>query len=488
MTRVVLVSTYELGAQPLGCAAPAAALRAAGHEVRMHDLAVESWPEDDFTWAQAVAISVPMHTALRLGLSAVKRLRREHPGLPVALHGLYAPVASISLDFELRDLLCAKDSESALVAWASLLEEPQNLGPSKKDGERDAVRVELAGANRTKAGRPFTGVPYRDGLPDLSRYARLLWNGSEHLVGSVEATRGCHHRCRHCPVPVIYKGRTSPIELADLMCDIDNLVDAGAEHIHFADPDFLSRPAHANRVVDALHKNHDGVSFDITVKVSHILEHLELWEKFASAGLCFVISAFESTSDVVLSRLDKGHTAIDAAEAVDVLRTVGVEIRPSLLPFTPWTKRADLLELFDFVAANDLVFNVDAIQYGIRLLLPPGSLLLEEQDPVLSACLGSFDEQGLGITWRSPDPLLDDIASALAALAERAESLGWAPEVAYAELRALLYSMLGRIDPGLPAIRSIPGGRGTHRPRLSEAWFCCAEPTARQRDLLSSTP
>ena len=41
--RVLLVSTYELGHQPLHVASPAAALRRAGHEVACLDLAVEMW-------------------------------------------------------------------------------------------------------------------------------------------------------------------------------------------------------------------------------------------------------------------------------------------------------------------------------------------------------------------------------------------------------------------------------------------------------------
>src|SRR5207245_5186330 len=81
------------GHQPLHVASPAAALRRAGHEVRRLDLSVQPWDPDALDWAQAVGFSVPMHTAMRLALNAARRLRREHPRLPICFYGLYAPAS-----------------------------------------------------------------------------------------------------------------------------------------------------------------------------------------------------------------------------------------------------------------------------------------------------------------------------------------------------------------------------------------------------------
>ena len=77
--RVLLISTYELGHQPLHVASPAAALRRAGHDVSCLDLSVQPWDSEALQWTQAVAFSVPMHTAMRLGLSAGRRVRRGRP-------------------------------------------------------------------------------------------------------------------------------------------------------------------------------------------------------------------------------------------------------------------------------------------------------------------------------------------------------------------------------------------------------------------------
>jgi hypothetical protein len=343
--------------------------------------------------------------------------------------------------------------------------------------------VSLLGPPRPRPPAPSR----RDLLVGLDAYARLVTGGTERLVGTIEATAGCNHRCRHCPVPTVYNGRSRPAELAGLLRDVDELVAAGATHLHLADPDFLNRPRHALALARALHRNHPGLSFDATIKVSHIVEQAEVVGELAACGLLFVTSAVESTSEVVLARLDKGHRATDAVRAVAVLRAVGVEMRPSLLPFTPWTTRRDLLELLDFVASCDLVWNVDPVQYSIRLLLPPGSLLLSSPDPVLSAALGDFDPSSLGYPWRSADPLLDELAVELAAMSEEAEAEGAPIEATYGAIRAHVFARCGAPDIAPPR-RVAPGPAGPDRPRLTESWFCCAEPTAGQLGLLATAP
>jgi hypothetical protein len=196
--------------------------------------------------------------------------------------------------------------------------------------------------------------------------------------------------------------------------------------------------------------------------------------------LTFVISAFESTSNTVLERLDKGHTASDLGLAVEALRDAGVEPRPSLLPFTPWTTRGDLIELMDFVAAYDLVWNIDPVQYAIRLLLPPDSVLVEDPDPALKSALIAYDADELGYTWRQVDPVLDELCATLTELVEHATTLGLPTDLAYSQIRATIFDTLGVNDPGLPDAKSAGRGSGPSRPRLSESWFCCAEPTKEQ--------
>ncbi len=458
--RVLLVSTYELGHQPLHLAVPAARLRGEGHDVRAVDLAIDPWDDDAFVWADAVAFSVPMHTAMRLAVAGATRLRSMRPELPICFYGLYAPVARDRTLGTVADRLLAGEYETGLAHWVADLA----AGVDRADAGAGEPLLAL-GRDASQPGAP---LPARDLLPALDRYARLTVDGETRLAGYVEASHGCAHKCRHCPVPVVYDGRLRVVNEEAVLADVAQLVAAGARHLTLGDPDFLNSPPHAQRVVQAIHGAFPELTFDITVKVEHVLDHADVWPGIGAAGCLFAVSAFETVDDATLVRLDKGHTAADMAKAVTMLRAASIEPRPSWMPFTPWTTPADVVALLDFVADNDLVASTDPVQYTIRLLLPDGSLLLDHPD--LAPHLGAYDSELLGWKWDAADPAADALQRRFAAIVER-ESARETP--AY-EIYALL-----RDAAGAPTVEL--GADDDRRPRLTESWFCCAEPTTAMR-------
>jgi radical SAM superfamily enzyme YgiQ (UPF0313 family) len=453
--RVLLVSTYELGHQPLHVASPAAALGRRGHEVRCLDLTVQPWDPDAVEWAQAVAFSVPMHTAMRLALSAGRRVHREHPGLPICFYGLYAIVSRELVQRELAARVIAGEYEPALAAWVDELAIPQG-GAVTAAGP--IIHVQ----------RGTFDLPARELLPGLESYARLAVGGEERLVGYVEASHGCVHRCRHCPVPAVYDGRIRVVQAATVLQDIERLVSMGARHITFGDPDFLNGWRHSLEIVRAVHERFPELTFDCTTKVEHVLERAGVWAEMAAAGCLFIVSALESVNDQILVRLDKGHTTAEAVLAINLLREHGIETRPSFMPFTPWTTPADVLEIIDFVADHDLVANVDPVQYTIRLLVPEGSLLLERQD--LREHLGPYEPERLSYQWRSADPDADRLQGRLNALVQQSAAAQEPAGLTFARIRAAVREATGEAagpDPDAISMGSTEG-----RPRLTEPWFC----------------
>ncbi len=466
--RVLLVSTYELGHQPLHLASPAAALQRRGHEVRCLDLSVEDWDPDRFDRAEAVAFSVPMHTAMRLALRAAESLRSDRSELPICLYGLYAPVSRELTEGGLVDCVIAGEYEPSLVAWVDGLAR----------GERDV----LDGTPVIQLGREQFELPARELLPPLELYARLAVDGEERLAGYVEASHGCVHKCRHCPVGVIYDGRIRIVQEEVILRDVERLVAMGARHLTFGDPDFLNGVKHSMSLVRKVHERFPELTFDCTTKVEHILEQAEIWPEMARSGFLFVVSALECVDDETLVRLDKGHTTADASAAIAVLREHGIEPRPSFMPFTPWTTPADIVELLDFVAAHDLITNVDPVQYMIRLLLPTGSLLLDHPD--LQPHLGPYDAVSLAYQWSSADPRADELQAEVAAIVRRGLELDEPASATFYEIRQAALAAAGlEPDEGSPAASS-----AAECPRLTEAWFCCAEPTEDQLAGTSAAP
>jgi radical SAM superfamily enzyme YgiQ (UPF0313 family) len=481
--RVLLLSTYELGHQPLGIAGPAAAFEAAGHATRGVDLAIAGISDETLHWADAVAISIPMHTATRLALEAISAVRSRRPAIPVAWHGLYAPVLADSDLILTGDLLVAGDAVPALLAWLASTEgreerslrairHPIDGHADEASGPEGGVLIELGPPRAFGPSSP----PLRRDLPPLTSYARLLIHDREVVAASVEASRGCSHHCRHCPVASIYRGRSRPVDADAVLEDVAQVVAAGAGHISFADPDFLNRPRHAVEIARRLHGAFPDVTFDATVKVEHILRHRTIWPELAGSGLIFIVSAFESVDDRILALLDKGHTAADEAVALEVGRAAGIELRPSWLPFTPWTTLASIGDLLEFAAVQDLVWSTDPVQYSIRLLLPSGSLLLEQSDETLARSLRGHEA---GSTrWVAASAALDDLQLAIAARAEAAEDES--VDVTFAAIWDLARRSGARLDAAPPQSRVPPWLAPAERPRLSESWFCCAEPTGAQ--------
>ena len=470
--RVLLVSTCELGHQPLHVASPAATLRAGGHDVRAIDVSVDQWDRALVDWADCVAFSVPMHTAMRMAVPLAASVRVQRPELPICLYGLYAGMSRDSTTAGTADRVIVGEYEPALLTWADAPDAPG-----------------IAGDVVVRLGRSGFITPARDLLPPLERYAKLVLGDEERLAGAVEASHGCSHRCRHCPLPVVYDGRLRVVHEEVVLSDVSQLVAMGAQHVTFADPDFLNGPRHAVRVVEALHSCFPNLSFDCTTKVEHILAHEDLWAGLARAGCLFVVSAFESVDYTTLRILNKGHTAADESAAVILLRAHGIEVRPSWLPFTPWTNATELGAMLDFVVAHDLVGNVDAVQYTIRLLLPEGSLLLSA--PQVKSRLESYDAAGLSWVWTAGEAGLDDLQRDLATLVETAgtgtEAVG--PEDIFADVDARVRAHTSRH--GLRSSMARPGrgirssGPAGPRPRLNEPWFCCSEPTSIQREAVS---
>ncbi|HSK07160.1 MAG TPA: radical SAM protein [Acidimicrobiia bacterium] len=451
--RLLLVSTYELGRQPIHLASPAAALGAAGIEVSTVDLAVEPWDPALLDRVDAVAFSVPMHTAMRLAGAMAGEIRALRPQLPIAFYGLYADVG---LDHVAGDGLIASiagEYEPGLVAWARQVEA----------GDRGAVV-------QRHVGRSDFHRPDRSGLPRHDKYARLEWLGEARLAAAVEASHGCRHRCRHCPIPVVYDGRMRVVGAKPVLADIDQLAADGIEHITFGDPDFLNAPRYSLDLLRATHADHPGVTFDVTVKVEHILAHRSMWPEMASLGLLFVVSAFESTDLRTLGILDKNHTVSDMAEAVTVLRSAGIHVRPTWLPFLPWTTPRDLVDIVAFIDHHELWSATDPVQLAIKLLIPRGSLL--ETHPAVTPHLSGYVPESLTWAWEFEHAEAKSLHADLDAIAAAGSDCDAEAGDTLTLMRDRIARSAGVVLPAIP--ESAP------TPRLTESWFCCAEPTSAQ--------
>ena len=386
--KALLLSTYELGRQPFGLASPAAWLAAQGHEVVCADLSAESLDPEAVRDAQLIAFYLPMHTATRLAVNVIERVRRLNPEARLCCYGLYAPLNESYLRKLGVDAILGGEFEPGLLALAD-----------GATGQGPLVSLE----------RLQFRTPLRSGLPPLSEYAHMRMNGTTKVAGYTEASRGCKYLCRHCPVVPIYQGKFRIVQQEIVLADIRQQVAAGAEHVTFGDPDFFNGPAHAMRIVEAMHREFPEISYDVTIKIEHLRKHRDLAPRLKETGCSFVTSAVESGDNAVLEKLEKGHTREDFIAVAREFRTIGLTLAPTFIPFTPWTTRESHRALLELLMELDLVEHIAPVQLALRLLITRGSRLLELDE--IQRVITGFDEPALLYRWKHPDPAMDAMAA-----------------------------------------------------------------------------
>jgi radical SAM superfamily enzyme YgiQ (UPF0313 family) len=457
--NVVLISTYELGRQPFGLASPAAWLREAGMTVRCLDLAVEALDEAVVAAADLIAFHVPMHTATRLAAGFVARLKRINPRAHLCFYGLYAPVNEPYLRGLGADTILGGEFEAGLRGLAERLS-ANGARPMETEPE-PTISLE----------RQRFLVPDRTTLPDPRRYAHLrLADGTTRVTGSTEATRGCKHRCRHCPIVPVYGGRFFVVQPEVVLEDIARQVEAGAEHITFGDPDFFNGPAHAMRIVAALHERFPALTYDVTIKIEHLLRHAALLPTLRDSGCLFVTSAVEAVDDRILEVFDKRHTRADFVRVVSLFRKLGLTLNPTFVAFNPWITLEGYRDLLRTIAALDLVGNVAPIQYAIRLLIPAGSRLLEL--PFVQELTEEFDPAALAYPWQHPDPRVDRLQASILALVGTSQNGQEDRSATFDRVWAMTEEAIGDPVSTRQLLATASPRRNQPIPHLSEPWYC----------------
>ena len=318
-------------------------------------------------------------------------------------------------------------------------------------------------------------VPDRAGLPALTKYSTLQRGEERSTAGYTEASRGCKHRCRHCPIVPVYDGRFRVVPVDVVMADVGGQVAAGARHITFGDPDFFNGIGHATAIVSRFAQEFPGVSYDVTIKVEHLLQHADRLAQLRDTGCAFVTTAVESIDDHVLALLDKGHTRADFERVVEITRELPLTLAPTFVAFTPWTTVEGYCDLLRAIDRLGLAENVSPIQLAIRLLVTHGSRLLELSD--IRAVIRDFNPRSLNYPWAHPDPRVDELQKQVEA------RVGGNLSAPRQELFDRIWA-LAHDAAGLRAERQTRHLPAQPIPHLSEPWYCCAEPTSEQVALI----
>ena len=441
--KILLTSFYDLGKQPKIIAEIVDRYNSAEIDFDFFDFSVED-QNINLENYDVLGIYAPMHTATILSIEYIKDKKLPNKMFTFGLYG------SVLEDFN-SSIRYIKDIESDELA----------LFLEINDDHQFSLK---------------NNIPNRQIFPDISNYAHLVDGSNNIIAGSVETTYGCKHSCTHCPVPISFNGTFKTYSLEKIISDVENQVNQGAKHISFNDPDFFNGPIHALKILESLNKKFPTITYDSTIKVEHIIKYKKYFKELSSLNMVFVISAFETTNDLVLSILEKNHTSNDLNTSIEISQDFGIDVRPTWMPFSPWTELNDLLNIVNLIEKYKLRETVDPIQLTIKLLIPKHSLIIKK--PEINKYLGNYEKNSLSFKWEYENNDVEKLQSSLfdfilnnSELNEHKQYLGMVNIIEKCTDTKLLTN--SSYD-----FKNVP--------KLSETWFCCAEPSKIQLDRIKT--
>jgi len=441
--KILLLSFYDLGKQPKIISELYKKLDNGSNQIDIIDYSIE---EKDLTLDNydVLGIYASMHTASVL---AEQYLRDRKLPNKLFVFGLYANV------------------------FSEMFSDFQSIHSFDSDELESLLQVQLNPNYSYKHT-----VPDRTILPSITDYSHIVDGSNNLIAGSVETTYGCKHECTHCPVPIEFKGMFKTFGTEKIITDVTNQVEEGAKHISFNDPDFFNGPKHALKILQLLNEKHPSITYDSTIKVEHILKYPDYFQELKNLNMLFVISAFETTNDHVLNILQKNHSFNDLNKAVELSLENKIDIRPTWMPFSPWTEQNDLISIIKLIENYKLRETVDPIQLTIKLLVPKNSLILKR--PEMKEYLLDYDPSSFSYAWKYKFPNIDNIQNELFTYVLQHES-----ENEYAQYLGLVDILESHTNETL-----LNSEKYSQRivPKLSETWFCCAEPNKIQLDRIKS--
>ena len=455
--NIVLISTYELGRQPFGLASPAAWLRKEGFDVSQVDAAIYPLPDEKIVQANVIAFYIPMYTAARLAIHLLNKVKQANPKAHLCFYGLYAPVNENYLRNLGAHTILGGEFEEGLVNLCKRLSGNGKINYTNNQNEQI---ISLSKLQFQK--------PDRNDLPALPTYAKLCEeNSPAKTTGYVEASRGCKHHCRHCPIVPIYNGRFRIIQKEIVLQDIRQQVEAGAQHITFGDPDFFNGPGHSMAIVQSLHEEFPDLSYDVTIKIEHLLKHQKLLAILKETGCEIVTSAVESIDEHILKIFDKRHTREDFIKVVQIFDEISLNLNPTFVTFTPWTTISGYRELLLLLNQLNLILNISPIQLAIRLLIPEGSKLLEHTEA--QEFFGNYNQGMLTYEWQNPDSRVEELFHGVRKIIHFGQQQGLSRHEIFEQIWNCTNEMSNQNTP-FPENQNIR--KRPTIPYLNEPWYC----------------
>jgi radical SAM superfamily enzyme YgiQ (UPF0313 family)/N-acetylglutamate synthase-like GNAT family acetyltransferase/2-polyprenyl-3-methyl-5-hydroxy-6-metoxy-1,4-benzoquinol methylase len=401
--QVALISTYETGFQPLIASTAAAALIQNGITPDVYDLYLDKSDKTGIENHEFFGIGLTLFDSLPGGVAIAEEIREKNPHAHICFYGPYAVLNKERL-LRYGDSCILGDWERPIVRLVQTV-----LSGNDKDWTRlDQVYSFKNRSVKFKFDRDYCVKPARHLLPPVHTYTNTFIENimnRKMVVGNIETTRGCHHKCKFCSVYATSGTKVKFAKPGVIMADADQLVQAGVEHITFVDAEFINDIKFSLSVVKQIHQKYPHLTYDFTTRIDHVVENEAAIPDFKQTGCIAITTSIEFPREDILEKLHKNITLKHILKGMEILKRNEIKVHTTFVTFNPWTDLEGLMNLSHYIKTNHLEDVIDPIQYETRLHLYKGSPLLK--DKALSDI--TIHEQDFHYEWEHPDPQVEEV-------------------------------------------------------------------------------
>jgi len=329
----LMYSEIYLRLEPLGLERVAAAVRAAGHEVRLLDLQLFGARDylaelDDFRPA-AVGFSLNYLANVPEVIDLAKETRRRRPDCFVFAGGHSASfIAPEVLDHADGAIDCLVRGEGEAIAPRLL----EAIGDPELGALPGVVTRHGAGPAPTLLDDLDRFRPARD----LTRRRRRYFIGVLDPCASAELTRGCPWDCSFCSAWTFY-GRSyrkaSPEGAADDIASIRE------PNVFLVDDVAFIHPEHGFAIGQALERRGVRKSYYLETRCDVLLRHPEVFAYWKRLGLEYMFLGVEALDEEALKLHRKRVTPSENLRALEVARALGLMVAVNIIADPDWDER-----------------------------------------------------------------------------------------------------------------------------------------------------
>lgn len=403
--NILIVSTFEGGYQPISALAATTSLVAEGFSPTLLDVYVDGVDEDKIKAANVIAVSMPLFDSLESGVQLIQQIKELNPSAILIAFGQYATLNPQRLSLNYVDFTIVGEWEKPIVSLANHLVLGKEFDLA---GICTREMAELGSIPNPLITRKNIRTPLRSYAPPLAKYPqpqveKLLERSA--VVGGLETSRGCIHKCTYCSVFAAYDTKVVKVDEQYIIDDIEQMVAQGMDHLTFMDADFFNAKRRNVELIQTLHEKFPQLTFDFTTRVDFILDLEDLIPVLSECNVKFITSALEFPTQNVLDIVAKDITVEDIERAIEICNKANIKLNPTFIMYNPWIDKEELSQFQQFVIRNDLADIIDPIQYETRLKLYKGSPLLnrESTQPL------ELEEQEFHFDWKHPNPEIDNL-------------------------------------------------------------------------------